>query len=382
MKPGTAPGAARQAVPTLDLAAEYRSLKGELDRAVQRVLDSGHFILGPEVEALEREIAAYCGVAHAVAVASGTDALELSLRAVGVGPGTEVITPALSFFASAGAAASLGAVPVFVDIDPATYTIDPLRIERAITPKTRAIAPVHLYGHPAAMDAILAIARQHKLRVIEDCAQAFGAALGAKRVGSFGDAGAFSFYPTKNLGAYGDAGMVVTNDASLADGVRLLRSHGSRDRIWHEVVSRNSRLDELQAAILRVKLPHLDAWNDARRTRAAAYATLLAAANLPGLTMPVERPTARHVYHLYAVRVPRRSALQRALAERGIATQVHYQVPLHLEPAFKTLGLRKGSFPVAEAAAESVLTLPMFPTLTAEQQQYVVHHLTELLSPS
>lgn len=373
---------ARQTIPIIDLAAEYAALKPEIDAAIQRVLDSAHFILGPEVEALEREVAAYCGVAHAVAVASGTDALELSLRACGVGPGDEVITPGLSFFASAGAAASLGAVPVFVDIDPATYTIDPLRIEQAITPKTRAIIPVHLYGHPCPMEEIMALARRRGLRVIEDCAQAFGAASGSRRVGSFGDAGAFSFYPTKNLGAYGDGGMVVMDDASLADQIRLLRSHGSRDRVRHEVVSRNSRLDDLQAAILRVKLTRIEAWNNARRERATTYTRLLLAAGLPGLVTPIERPGAHHVYHLYTIQVPRRAALQKALADRGISTQAHYQVPLHLEPAFASLGYRKGGLPVAEQAAETVLTLPIFPSLTSEQQQYVVHHLTELFGAS
>ena len=367
-------------IPLIDLRAQYRTIKPEIDKAIRRVLDSGRFILGPEVEAFEREIAAYCGTRHAVGVASGTDALELVLRACGVGPGDEVIVPALTFFATAGAVAALGARPVFVDIEPVTYGIDPRLIKRAITPKTKAIVPVHLYGHPCDMTAVLKIAKAHRLTVIEDCAQAIGAAVGMRRVGSFGDAAIISFYPSKNLGAYGDGGLVVTNRRDLAERVRLLRMHGSRDRVRHEVVSRNSRLDELQAAVLRVKLRHLEAWNAARRRHAAAYRRALEARRPEGLVLPQERAGARHVYHLYAVRTPHRARVRRALARYGVATQIHYEVPLHLQPAFALLGYRRGKCPTAERVTEDIFSLPMYPELTPRQIDAVARHVRAVLN--
>ncbi len=353
-------------IPLVDLRQQYRSLQQEIQSAIHAVFERGQFILGPEGEALEREIAAYCGTAYAVGVASGTDALELSLRACHIGPGDEVITTAVSFFATAGAIAAVGARPVFVDIDPVSYTLDPAKVQRAITPRTKAIIPVHLYGHPCDMAPLLAIARASRLRVIEDCAQAIGAAYRGRRVGSFGDAGAISFYPSKNLGAYGDGGMVVTSKADIADQVRLLRMHGSRDRVRHEVVSRNSRLDELQAAMLRVKLKYLDRWNHARRAHAEAYQRLFGQSRPDRLVLPQERPGSRHVYHLYVIRVPQRAALQQGLAKQGIASQIHYHIPLHLEPAFASLGYRRGAFPQAEELTDEALSLPLYPEMAPQ----------------
>lgn len=358
-------------VPLVDLRAQYRTIKLEIDRAIRRVVDSGHFILGPEGEALEREMAAYCGTSHAIGVASGTDALELALRACGIGPGDEVVTTALSFVATASSIAALGATPVFVDVDPMTYTLDPQLVKAALTQRTKAIVPVHLYGQPCAMGPLDAFARSAGISIIEDCAQAIGALEGNRRVGSFGRAAAFSFYPTKNLGAYGDGGMVVTGDARLAENIRHLRMHGSRDRIRHDVVSRNSRLDELQAAILRVKLQHLETWNAARRDRAAQYERALTALSIEGLTLPWERPGVRHVYHLYPVRLPRRSTVRQVLADKGIATQIHYEIPLHLEPAFASLGYRRGMLPNAEQVTAEILSLPMYPELTGQHIEEV-----------
>jgi len=363
----------------VDLQAQYRRLKPEIDAAIQRVLDRAEFILGPEVKALERELAAYCQTAHAVAVASGTDALELALRACRVGPGNEVITSAFSFFASAETIATLGVRPVFVDIDPVTYTIDPALIERAVTTRTKAIVPVHLFGHPCDMDAILPIARAHRLKIIEDCAQAIGASVGQRRVGSFGDAGALSFYPSKNLGAYGDGGMVVTTDASIAERVRLLRYHGSRDRVIHETIATNSRLDELQAAILRVKLPYLEAWIQARRRHAQTYRRLLVQAGLDELIVPQERPGARHVFHLLVIRCPKRDALYERLVNQGVGVQIHYSLALPFEPAFASLGYKPGQFPAAERVAREVLSLPLYPELAPELIETVVSHLQGVL---
>ena len=367
-------------IPLVDLTAQYRRLKPELDAAIQRVLDRAQFILGPEVAALEREVAAYCGTSQAVAVASGTDALELTLRACGIGPGDEVITTALSFFATAQTIASVGATPVFVDIDPVTYTLDPAKVDAAISSRTKAIVPVHLYGHPADLDALLRIAQARRLAVIEDCAQAIGAALGGRRVGSFGLAGCLSFYPSKNLGAYGDGGMVVTSDGQLAERLRVLRMHGSRDRIRHDVISRNSRLDELQAAVLRVKLPHLEDWNAARRRHAQTYDRLLTQAGLSDqLVLPRTQEGAGHVFHLYAVQCPQRDVLVKRLIERGIGVQIHYALTLPQEPAFASLGYRQGQFPVAERLAASVLSLPLYPELSEEHIRVVVQILSEIL---
>ena len=364
-------------IPLVDLGGQYQRIKPEIDAAIQRVLDRAQYVLGPEVEALEQELAAYCGTAHAVAVASGTDALELSLRACGIGSGDEVITTALSFFATAETIAAVGARPVFADIDPMTYTVDARLIERAITPRTKAVVPVHLYGHPCEMEAILSIAQAHRLKVIEDCAQAIGAAWRGRRVGSFGAAGAFSFYPSKNLGAYGDGGAVVTDDPILADQIRMLRFHGSRDRVRHELIARNSRLDEVQAAILRVKLKYLEQWNDARRAHAETYRQTVAQFQVTGLTLPQERPEARHVFHLYPVRVPRRAEFRRALSQQGISTQIHYEIPLHLEPVFASLGYRAGAFPHAERVTEEIVSLPMYPELTPELVEDVVREIRQ-----
>lgn len=332
--------------------------------------------MGPDVEALERELAAYCGTSFAVAVASGTDALILALRAAGVGPGDGVATSALSFFATAEAILAVGARPVFVDIDPATYTLDPRRLEHACAEGVKAVLPVHLYGHPCEMEPILRLAKARRLLVIEDCAQAIGAQEGGRRVGSFGTAGCLSFYPTKNLGAYGDGGMVVTNDEALAARIRLLRAHGSRERYHHEVVGTNSRLDELQAAILRVKLRHLESWNEARRRHAQRYREAFLRRGSSGVVLPEERPGARHVYHLFCIRAPHRDRLQRHLEARGIGTQVAYPSMLPAQPALAPWVAAPHAFPVAEAVSREVLALPIAPTLTPEAIDEVAAHVT------
>ncbi len=369
-----------QAIPFLDLTAQYRALQTDLDAAIGRVLASGQFILGPEGEALEQEIAAYCGSAHAVGVANGTDALELALRACGIGAGEEVITSAFSFFATAEAILAVGAVPVFVDITLPSYGLDPAAVEQAVTPKTRAVVPVHLYGHPCAIEPLVQLAAARKLRVIEDCAQAIGASVGSRRVGSFGDAGCFSFYPTKNLGAYGDAGMVVTKDAGIAEQVRLLRAHGSRERYRHEAVGMNSRLDELQAAILRVKLGHLDRWNDARRRIAGQYDAQIQSAGLAAVVRPAVPPEAASVYHLYTVQAPERDRVSAALAAQGIGTQVAYPSILPEQPALPGQARRGGPWPVASAAARRVLSLPIYPELSVDAVGRVVRALASALS--
>lgn len=366
-------------IPLVDLTAQYQQLKPDLDAAIQRVLNRGQFILGPEVGALEREAAAFCGARHAVGVASGTDALELALRACQVGPGDEVITTVLSFFATAEVIAALGATPVFVDVDPLTLTIDPAQAAAKISPKTKAILPVHLYGHPCAMEELVRLAERHHLALIEDCAQAMGARYREQYVGTFGTAGCFSFFPSKNLGAYGDGGMVVTNDAAVADRVRLLRVHGSRTRYHHEQLGVNSRLDELQAAILRVKLPHLEAWNEARRQHAQTYRRLIEEQRLTGLTLPAERPGCRHVYHLYVIRSQQRDRLATALNQQGIGVQVTYPSVLSLQPALAFLGHRPGAFPVAERATTEVLSLPLYPELTPPVIEQIVGELARAL---
>lgn len=372
-------------IPLVDLTAQYQAVKREVDEAVQRVLASGHFILGPEVEALEREVAAVCGTAQAVGVASGTDALELALRAAGIGSGHEVLTSAYSFIATAETIIAVGATPVFVDIEPASFTLDPALLTARITPRTKAIIPVHLYGHPCAMEPVMEIARQHKLKVIEDCAQAIGAKVGGRPVGGIGSAGCLSFYPTKNLGGCGDGGMVVTNDAGLAEQVRLLRAHGARERYRHLVIGRNSRLDELQAAVLRVKLKHLPEWTKARRAHAQRYAAAFQHSLAPpskargvaapprlDIALPMERPGCEHVYHLYAIRHPRRDAIQAALTQQGIETQVAYPSTLPAQPALAPWLLAGQAFPVAEAVARDVLALPIYPELTDDTIERIV----------
>ncbi|MBE2200511.1 MAG: DegT/DnrJ/EryC1/StrS family aminotransferase [Anaerolinea sp.] len=349
-------------IPFVDLQAEYKALRAELDTAVTQTIASGWYILGAEVSAFEAEFASYIGVEHTVGVASGTDAILLGLRALGVGPGDEVITVAHTAVATIAAIELTGATPVFVDIDPDTYTLDPALLPAAITPRSKAIIPVHLYGHPANLDPILAVARQHKLLVLEDCAQAHGARYRGKMVGSFGDAAAFSFYPTKNLGAMGDGGAVVTRHDEVAERLYALRQYGWQQRYVSSTAGYNSRLDELQAALLRVKLAYLDGMNAARRRLANEYAQALA--GLP-LTLPGERPFAHHVYHLYVIQTDRRDALRAYLHARGIGTAIQYPMPVHRQPAYHHLGYPAGSLPVTEQIAARILSLPIYPTLPA-----------------
>jgi dTDP-4-amino-4,6-dideoxygalactose transaminase len=365
-------------VPWLDLPGQYRGIRDEVLRAIAEVLETQQFVLGPRVAALEAAIAARCGTRFGVGVASGTDALVLALKALDIGPGDEVLTTALSFGATATAIAMVGARPVFADIDPATFTLDPKQVEARITTRTRAIIPVHLYGQCADMEPILAVAGERQIAVVEDAAQALGAGCpwadgSVRRAGSMGRAGALSFFPTKNLGAYGDAGMVVTSDEALARRIANLRVHGRLVRGLHGEIGLNSRLDELQAAILLVKLRHLDAWHAARAERARRYDALLAERGLTDVCVPPTiRPGQDPVFHLYVVRVPRRDALRQFLAERGIATEVYYERPLHLQPCFAALGHREGDFPEAERAAREVLALPLYPELSEPQQEAVV----------
>jgi dTDP-4-amino-4,6-dideoxygalactose transaminase len=361
-------------VPFVDLRARVAALRGELDLALARVLDSGRFILGPEGEALEGELARARGAEHAVGVASGTDALHLGLAALGVGAGDEVVTSPLSAAFTALAIVAAGARPVFADLDPVTLNISPEATERAVTPRTKAIVPVHLYGHPADMDPILALAKDRRLHVLEDACQAHGALYKGRPVGTLGGLGALSFYPTKNLGALGDGGALLVAERSLADRLRRLRNGGQSDRYRHETLGTNSRLDELQAAILRVGLRHLPAWTKRRRALAALYSSELQDA---GVTLPREQPYAHAVYHLYVVRHPRRDALAAALQERGVGTLIHYPIPLHLQPAFSDLGGREGDFPVAERAAREILSLPLYPELSDAQAQAVAAALRE-----
>jgi len=354
-------------IPFLDLTRQHRALRAELAAAASRVLESAQFILGPEGEALERELAAEVGVAHAVGVASGTDALRLALAALGIGAGDEVITTAFSFVASASTVVMAGATPVFVDIDPATYALEVEGLRRAITPRTRAIVPVHLYGHPAAMDDISALARAHGLAVIEDAAQAIGAAYAGRPAGAWGDAACLSFYPTKNLGGCGDGGMVLTNRDDVATRLRRLRHHGDGGRYRHLELGYSSRLDELQAALLRAKLGRLRAWTERRRQIAARYRAGLA--GLP-LTLPVEREAVRHVYHLYTIRHGQRDALAKALADLGVGTAVHYPIPVPGQPMFGHADERR--WPEASRAAREVLSLPCYAELTDDEVDQVM----------
>ncbi len=358
----------------VDLSAEYRALQTEIDTAVARVLAGGWYILGQEVAAFEAEFAAYCGVSHAVGVASGTDALLLALRALEIGPGDEVITVSHTAVATVTAVALSGATPVLVDVEPDFYTLDAAQLATAITPRTKAIIPVHLYGQPANLDAILAIARQHRLYVIEDCAQAHGALHNGQRVGSFGHLAAFSFYPTKNLGAVGDGGAVVTQDAGLAQRLRWLRQYGWQKRYISALEGYNSRLDELQAAILRIKLRHLDVANAQRRALAQAYQQQLA--GLP-LTLPQERPLTEHVYHLYVIQSAARDALQAHLHANGVGTAVQYPVPIHQQPAYAHLHTH---LPVTEALAGRILSLPMYPYLPPGHLARACQVVTEFLA--
>lgn len=359
-------------IPVVDLRAEYLAVQDEITAAVQRVLESGWYILGKEVAAFEAEFAAWNGLVGAVGVGNGTDALHIALRACGIGPGDEVITVAHTAVATAAAIALTGATPVFVDIDPATYTLDPARLSAAITPKTKAVIPVHLYGHPADLGGILPIARAAGLRVIEDCAQAHGAEWQGQEVGSYGDLACYSFYPTKNLGALGDGGAIAGNDPALLERARLLREYGwqPQNRYISEIEGMNSRLDEMQAAILRVKLAHLDGWNNHRRRLAEVYAAHLPAS----VVQPVERPSCRHVYHLYVVRSPNRDALREKLRVAGVGTGIHYPVPIHRQAAYAHLS--PVSLPATEQAAAEILSLPMHSTLTEAQIERVCAAIT------
>jgi dTDP-4-amino-4,6-dideoxygalactose transaminase len=357
-------------IPPLDLKAQWLSIKNEISAAINAVVESQQFILGPQVQGLEEEIAKYCGTKFAVGVASGTDALLLALHAAGVGPGDEVLLPTFSFIATADSVSLLGAIPVFVDIDPSTFAIDPDQLEAKITPRTRAIVPVHLYGHPADMDPINSVAQHHNLKVIEDNAQAIGAKYKNRKTGGLGDLGCISFFPSKNLGAYGDGGMIVTNSEAYSNHLRVLRNHGSTQKYYATEQGWNSRLDEIQAAILRVKLRHLDDWGAARRKNANSYSQLLK--DIPGVVTPVESPWAEHVYHQYTIRLANRNRVQSALAEQGIGTTVYYPTPMHLQPLFAKLGYHEGTLPQAEQAAKEVLSLPIYAELTSEQIHRVV----------
>ena len=352
----------------VDVVGQYRNIKEKVDAAVHSVLDSGMFIQGKEVGELECAIAGYLGVRYAVGCASGTDALQIALMALGIGPGDEVITTPFTFVATAETIAILGAKPVYVDIDPVTLNIDPALIGPAVTARTRAIIPVHLYGLPADMDPIMAVARAHGIPVIEDAAQAMGASYKGRKVCSIGTVGCISFFPSKNLGCFGDGGMVVTGDAALAESMRMIAAHGSRVRYYHDVLGLNSRLDTIQAAILSVKLPHLAEYNAARRRAASRYGELLK--GLP-LTVPVAASGSEHIFHQYTIRVPARDALAAFLKEKGIPHAIYYPVPLHLQKAFATSGGKEGDFPVTEKAAGDVLSLPMHTELTEEHLQFI-----------
>ena len=378
-------------IPILDLTRQYHAIQKEIDAAIRRVLESGRFILGPEVEAFEAEVAQYLGVKHAIGVASGTDALLLSLKALNIGSGDGVVVPSFTFFATAGVVANVGAIPVFADIDPKTFNIDPKKLRQLLTDHSslithhssltaiKAVIPVHLYGQPADMDEIMAIAEEFELYVVEDAAQAIGAEYKGQKVGTIGHLGCFSFFPTKNLGAYGDGGLVVTNDDELAERVRMLRVHGSKPKYYHHLVGMNSRLDALQAAILRAKLQYLTEWTAARKRLADRYDELLG--GIGGLVLPHRAPNRTHIFHQYTIRVlnGKRDALREHLKAQGIGTEVYYPLPLHLQPCFRHLGYREGDLPESERASSEVLSLPMFPELTEEEQEYGVSEVRRFL---
>jgi dTDP-4-amino-4,6-dideoxygalactose transaminase len=381
---------ANEPVPLLDLKEQYRQISGEIREAIDRVIESQHFILGPEVEALEREVADYSQCAYGIGVSSGTDALLVAMMALDIKPGDEIITTPYSFFATAGSIVRLGARPVFVDVDPATFNIAPELIEASITERTRAIMPVHLYGQMAEMDAIMEIARAYNLYVIEDAAQAIGAEYKGRRAGTIGDLGCLSFYPTKNLGGFGDGGMVTANDPELAERVRRLRNHGYSARYYNQEVGGNFRLDALQAAVLRVKLKYLDGWTQGRQRNAESYRTLFAEAQIaqePGeetrsalrsdIRLPVEAPERRHIYNQFVIGSRRRDELQSFLTERRIGTEIYYPLPLHLQECFAELDYSEGDFPHSERAAKQTLALPIYPELSTAQLQAVVRAIKE-----
>ena len=363
-------------VPFVDLQTQLEALRPDIERQIQEVVSTTSFILGEHVRHFEQAFAAYLGVNHALGVANGTDALYLALRASGIGPGDEVITASNTFIATTEAITGVGAQIVLVDVDPISYTLDPTQVEAVVTSRTKAIIPVHLYGQPADMNAIMTIAERHGLLVVEDACQAHGAWYEGRRVGTIGHIGCFSCYPGKNLGAFGDAGIIVTNDDSVAERLRLLANHGSMTKYHHEIEGWNSRLDTIQAAVLGVKLPHLDEWNAARRRHADRYRALLAGSRISTPTVTHDD----HVWHLYVIETPDRARLAALLSERGIATGIHYPVPLHLQPAYGRLGYGFGAFPVAERAAQRILSLPMFPELTEEQIAFVADAIHDIVS--
>ena len=364
-------------IPLVDLHAQYQTIKPEVMVAFEEVLESMQLFLGPQAQALEQEFAAYCGCQYGVGVSTGTDALVLALRACGIGPGDQVITVADTFIATVEAIALVGATPVFVDVDAGTYNMDYRQLDQALTARTRAIIPVHLYGQPAEMQPIMEFARAHGLRVIEDASQAHGATYQGQRVGGIGDIGCFSFYFSKNLGAYGEAGICVSNNAELAENIRLYRDHGSRIRYQHEVLGVNARMDELQAAVLRVKLKYLEQWNAARQAHAQTYSE-----HLQGLVeaVPVTIAQATHVYYVYVVQVSQRERFRDRLNEEGIATGIHYPIPIHLQPACAQYGYKPGSLPVTEAVTQRIISLPMYPELTGEQVQAVINAVKKSLA--
>jgi dTDP-4-amino-4,6-dideoxygalactose transaminase len=364
-------------VPLLDLRAQFHTIRGEVMAAVERVFESQHFILGPEVEVFERDAAEYCRIKHAIGCGSGSDALLLALTALGVGPGDEVVTASFSFFATAGSIARLGARPVFVDISPDDFNVDPNLIERAITPRAKAILPVHLFGQCAEMDAIREVADRHNLPVIEDAAQAIGAGYCERRAGGMGAVGCFSFFPSKNLGGAGEGGLMTTDDDDLAEKLRLLRVHGMRPKYYHKVVGVNSRLDALQAAVLGVKLKYLDRWSDARRRNAEHYDKLFAEAGVEEVTTPVVHPNRRHIFNQYTIRCSRRDELMDFLKRRGVGSEIYYPAPLHLQECFANLGYKPGDLPATERASRECLSLPIYPELTEEMRQYVVEKIAE-----
>jgi dTDP-4-amino-4,6-dideoxygalactose transaminase len=363
-------------VPLLDLEAQYRPIRDEILAAITRVCDSQRFIMGPEVESLERELAAALGVRDAVTLSSGTDALLVAMMALGIGPGDEVVTSTYSFFATAGCITRVGATPRLVDIDPVTYNLDPEAVRAALTPKTKAIIPVHLYGLCADMDPLLAIAREAGVPIIEDAAQAIGATYKGRHAGSMGAVGCFSFFPSKNLGAFGDAGLVTSDDAALAHEIRLLRNHGAEPKYFHKRIGGNFRMDAIQAAVLRIKLPHLPAWTEARRANAARYREMFGAAGLGDrVVLPAEPADRYHIFNQFVVRVPERDRVRAFLADRGVATEIYYPVPFHLQECFAFLKHSRGDFPRAEQAADSTLALPIYGELSREQQAAVVEAL-------
>jgi dTDP-4-amino-4,6-dideoxygalactose transaminase len=362
-------------IPMLDLSEQYNEIKSEVMEALDEVMSSSRFILGSNVKQLEDSVAKFSNVKYGVGVANGSDALHISLQACGISADDEVITTPFTFFATAGAIARTGAKPVFVDIDPVTFNIDPAKIEEAITDKTKAIIPVHLYGQTADMDPIIEIAKKHNLYIIEDAAQAIGATYKGRKTGELGDTACFSFFPTKNLGAYGDAGMAVTDNEEIAERMRVIRVHGSKPKYYHHVLGYNSRLDEMQAAILNVKFKYLEKWTESRREHAAYYTKLINNTLKDIVVTPIEKEENYHVYHQYTIRVPKRDELQQFLKEQGVATMVYYPLPLHIQPVFKELGYKEGDFPEAEKAAKEAISLPMFPELKPEQQEYVVEQI-------